>query len=152
MKSGGERITTKAAASHSNTVAAAALGSTFNSLFREATAGAVDLSRVYGSWVACIGPGSIPNNELPGSPDDEDSHVDSGVCQAGQSKQESRTKSMVHASWSDSPDCQTPALKPLPEFCVVNPGSEEGVKVDLGSERVHNEQISTASANATEKN
>ena len=27
---------------------------------------------------------------------------------------------MVHASWNDSPDCQTPALKPSPGFCVVD--------------------------------
>ena len=27
---------------------------------------------------------------------------------------------MVHASWDDSPDCQTPALKPSPDFCVVD--------------------------------
>ena len=46
--------------------------------------------------------------------------LDSRACQAGQPKQESRTKSVVHASWDDFPDCQTPTLKPSPVFCVVD--------------------------------
>ena len=52
--------------------------------------------------------------------DDEDSDLDSRDCQAGQSNQESRTKSVVHASWDNSPYCQTPALKRLHDFCVVD--------------------------------
>ena len=28
--------------------------------------------------------------------------------------------SVVNASWDDSPDCQTLALKPSPDFCVVD--------------------------------
>ena len=66
--------------------------------------------------------GVDPNDESQNSnsSDDKDSDLDSGVCQAGQSKQESRTKSVVLASWDDSPDCQTPALKPSPDFCVVD--------------------------------
>ena len=46
--------------------------------------------------------------------------LDSRACQAGQPKQEFRTKSVVHASWDDFPDCQTPTLKPSPVFCVVD--------------------------------
>ena len=53
-----------------------------------------------------------PSGVHPNSLDDEDSDLDSRDCQAGQSNQESRTKSVVHASWDNSPDCQTPALKP----------------------------------------
>ena len=49
MKSRDKRVTTKDAAPSSNTVAAAALGSTFNSLLRV-------LGRVYGFWVPCSGP------------------------------------------------------------------------------------------------
>ena len=52
--------------------------------------------------------------------DDEDSDLDSRACQAGQLKQESRIKSVVHASWDDYPDCQIAALKPLPDFCIVD--------------------------------
>ena len=49
-----------------------------------------------------------------------DYDLHSRTCQAGQSKQESRIKSVVHASWDDSPDCQTPALKPSLGFRVVD--------------------------------
>ena len=40
-----------------------------------------------------------PNVVDLNSLDDEDSDLDSRDCQAGQSNQESRTKSVVHASW-----------------------------------------------------
>ena len=40
-----------------------------------------------------------PSGVDPNSLDDEDSDLDSRDCQAGQSNQESRTKSVVHASW-----------------------------------------------------
>ena len=53
------------------------------------------------------------------SSDDEDSDLNSGICQAGSSKQESRTKSVVHASSDDSLDCQTPAMKPSSDFFYV---------------------------------
>ena len=69
--------------------------------------------------------------------------LDSRACQAGQSKQESRTKSVVHASWDDSPDCQTPALKPSPVFCVAD--------LDVGSKGVHKGQISAISSYGAEK-
>ena len=55
------------------------------------------------------------------SSDEEDSELDSCVCQAGQSIQESRSKPVVHASYDDSLHCHIPALKPLPDFCVVDP-------------------------------
>ena len=62
-----------------------------------------------------------PSGVDPNSLDDENSDLDSRDCQAGQSNQESRTKSVVHASWDNSPpDCQTPTLKPSPDFCVVD--------------------------------
>ena len=66
--------------------------------------------------------GVDPNDESynSNSSDHEDSDLDSWVYQAEQSKQESRTKSVVHVSWDDSPDCQTPALKPSSDFCVVD--------------------------------
>ena len=57
-----------------------------------------------------------PSGVDPNPLDDEDSGLDSRDCQAGQSNQGSRTKSVVHASWDNSPDCQTSALKPLPDF------------------------------------
>ena len=40
-----------------------------------------------------------PSGVDSSSLDDEDSELDSRDCQAGQSNQESRTKSVVHASW-----------------------------------------------------
>ena len=61
-----------------------------------------------------------PSGVDPNYLHDEDSDLDSRDCQAGQSNQESRTKSVVHASWDNSPDCQNPALKPSPDFCVVD--------------------------------
>ena len=39
---------------------------------------------------------------------------------------------MVHASWDDSPDCQTPALKPSPDFCVVDLSLREEPRWMLG--------------------
>ena len=39
-----------------------------------------------------------PTGVDPNSLDDEDSDLDSRACQAGQSNQESRTKSVVHPS------------------------------------------------------
>ena len=65
MKSRDERVTTKDAAPNSNTVAAAALWSTFNSLLREATTCARVLGSVIGFWVPCSGLESTPNGELP---------------------------------------------------------------------------------------
>ena len=69
---------------------------------------------------------SAHNEPSEGDPNDRSSDSDSSgdkvsdlnfrVCQAGQSKQESRTKSVVYASWIDTLDCQTPALKSLPNF------------------------------------
>ena len=71
---------------------------------------------------ATVEPGAQmePSRVHPNSLDDEDSDLDFRDCQAGQSNQESRPKSVVHASWDNSPDCQTPALKPSPAFCVVD--------------------------------
>ena len=65
-------------------------------------------------------PSGVDPNDNSNPLDDVDSDLHSRACQAGQSKQESRTKSVVHASWDDSPDCQTPVLKPSPGFCVVD--------------------------------
>ena len=76
--------------------------------------------------------------------------MDSGTCQAGQSKQESRYKSVPHASWGNSSDCQYPALNPLPVFCVVDLESQVGAEVDVGSEGVHNEHFSAVSVDAAE--
>ena len=72
--------------------------------------------------MATVEPGAHmePSGVDPNSLDDEDSDLDSRDCQAGQSNQESRTKSVVHASWDNSPYCQTPALKRLHDFCVVD--------------------------------
>ena len=79
----------------------------------------------------------------------EDSKLESAICQAGQSKQESTTKYLVQASWGDSPDSHTPALKSLPK--VVDPWSQGGAEVDVGSEGVHKQQVFAVSANAAEK-
>ena len=57
---------------------------------------------------------------------------------------------MVHASWDDSPDCQTPLVKPLPDFCFADK-SHRGTEVNVRSEGVHNEQVSAVSANGAEK-
>ena len=64
------------------------------------------------------------------SSDDKISDLHFRVCQIGQSKQESRTKSMVYASWADTLDCQTPALKSLHNFSVVDLRSQGGTEVD----------------------
>ena len=61
-------------------------------------------------------PSGVDTNSLY----DELSDLDSRIFQAGHSNQESRAKSVLHAFWDSSPDCQTPALKPSPDFCVVN--------------------------------
>ena len=61
-------------------------------------------------------PSGVDSNSL----DDEDSELDSKDCQAGQSNQESRTKSVAHAFWDNSPGCQIPALKPSSDFYVVD--------------------------------
>ena len=61
-----------------------------------------------------------PSGVDPNSLDDENSDLDSRDCQAGQSNQESRTKSVAHAFWDNSLDSQTPALKPSPDFCIVD--------------------------------
>ena len=83
---------------------------------------------------ATVEPGAHmePSVVDPNSLDDEDSDLDSRDCQAGLSNQESRTKSVVHASWGNSPDCQTPALKPSPDFCVVDPSLRVEPKWMLG--------------------
>ena len=49
---------------------------------------------------ATVEPGAHmePSGVDPNSLDDEDSDLDSRACQTGQSNQESRTKSVVHAS------------------------------------------------------
>lgn len=52
---------------------------------------------------------------------------------------------MVHSSWDNSLYCQTPALKQLPDFCVMDPGSKGRVEVDVGSEFGYNEQVSDVS-------
>ena len=85
------------------------------------------------------------------SPGDEDFDHDSGVYQVRRSKQESRTKSVVYTFWGDSPDSQTPALNSSHDFCVVVPGSQCGVAVDVESEGVHNEQVFVVFANAAEE-
>ena len=71
---------------------------------------------------ATVEPGSHvkPSGVDLNSLDDEDFDLDSTDCQARQSNQESRTKSVAHASWDNSPYCQTPALKPSHDFCVVD--------------------------------
>ena len=59
---------------------------------------------------------------------------------------------MVQASWVDSLDCQTPALKPSPGFCLVHLESKGEAEVDVRlSEGVHDKQVSAVSANAAEK-
>ena len=45
----------------------------------------------------------------------------------------------------------SPSFEPSPDFCVVDPGYQGGVEVDVGSEGVQNQQISCVSANAAEK-
>ena len=92
-----------------------------------------------------------PSGVDPSSLDDEDSELDSRDCQAGQSNQESRTKSVVHASWDNSPECQTQALKPSPDFLCCGSESQGGAEVDVGSKCVHNGQVSAVYSNDTEK-
>ena len=138
MKSRDKRVSTKDTAPNSNTVAAAALGgppSTHSSERPQHVQESLVVSMGSGysavvqrapqmvrSLRATVEPGThmeltaVDRNSL----DDEDSELHSRACQAGQSNQESRTKSVVHASWDNSPDCQTPALKPSPDFCIVD--------------------------------
>ena len=92
-----------------------------------------------------------PSGVDPNSLDDEDSDLDSRDCQAGQSNQESRTKSVVHASWDNSPECQTQALKPSPDFLCCGSESQGGAEVDVGSKCVHNGQVSAVYSNGAEK-
>ena len=73
-----------------------------------------------------------PSGVDPNSLVDEDSDLDSRNFQAGQSNQESRTKSVVHASWDNYPHCRIPALKPSPDFCVVDPSLRVEPKWMLG--------------------
>ena len=135
MKSRGKRVTTKDAAPNLNTITAADLGgrpSTHSSdssrqvqesLVKSTASGypaVVQRALQMVSFLrATVEPGAHmepsvvdPNDESSnsGSSDDEDSNIDSGVCEAGQSKQESRSKSVVDASWDDSPDCQISSL------------------------------------------
>ena len=102
---------------------------------------------------ATVEPGAHmePNVVDLNSLDDEDSDLDSRDCQAGQSNQESRTKSVVHASWDNSPECQTQALKPSPDFLCCGSESQGGAEVDVGSKCVPNGQVSAVYSNDTEK-
>ena len=102
---------------------------------------------------ATVEPGSHmePSGVDPNSLDDEDSDLDSRGCQARQSNQESRTKSVVHASWDNSPECQTQALKPSPDFLCCGSESQGGAEVDVGSKCVHNGQVSAVYSNRAEK-
>ena len=50
---------------------------------------------------------------------------------------------MAHASWDDSPDCQSPALKPSTNFSVVD--------LSLTVEGDPNRQVSAVSSNGAEK-
>lgn len=59
---------------------------------------------------------------------------------------------MVHASCDDFLNCQTPVLKLLTEFCAVDPGFQGEAKVDVGSTGVHNEHLSSVSANQKKRN
>ena len=121
--------------------------------------------QLYGFWLPCSGPENTPNDELPEGHwrtlDTDEAQWNRSkwrvlklfrwwglwsyfrACQAGQSQQEFRTKSEANASWDDSPDCQTPALKPSPEFCVVD--------LSLTVEGDPNRQVSAVSSNGAEK-
>ena len=84
---------------------------------------------------AHMDPGGVnPNYESTNSdsPDDEDAGLDPGIYQAGQSKQKSRTESVVHVSWDVSWDCKMPTLKPLPNICVVYLSLKVGPRWMLG--------------------
>ena len=87
----------------------------------------------------------------PNPLDDEDSDLDSRDCQAGQSIQESRTKYVIHASWDNSPRFQILALKPSPDFCVVDLSLRVEPKWMLGPKCFHNGQVSAVYSNGAEK-
>ena len=128
MKSRDERVTTKDAAPNSNTTAAAALGGrpSTHSSERHVQESLVDSMGSGHPAVIQLAPqmvSSLRATVEPGAgmePSGVDPNFDARACQPGQSNPESRTKSVVHASWDNSPDCQTPALKPSPDFCVVH--------------------------------
>ena len=83
-----------------------------------------------------------PNDKtLDSDSSDDNFDLGSRVRQAGQWKEKSRSKSMIHASCGDSLDCHTSAFKPSLIFVLWI----------LGSQGVHNEQVFTISANAAEK-